>query len=257
MKRIDRAFVINLDRRADRLRSFYEQLPASVSPLVERVSAVEGRALTPTPELYSLFRGNNFQYRRGAIGCALSHYSLWQRIAGDGYSGHATLILEDDAFFSDEGLRFWNERASLAIPPEFHVIYTGGMSLADATLESFQRDGSLPTPEQEPLVREMINPCFGTPHAWFGTFSYILSKPGARLLCGLVERNGIRRAIDGFMYDNWKHMRVYVTVPLVCWSIARYQTDIQNDYITLFDENAAGLRRSTTTDSLTPRFSTF
>ena len=234
MNRIDRAFVINLDRRQDRLRDFYDKLPASVSRLVERIPAVDGRALAPTPELKTLFRGNNFQYRRGAIGCALSHYALWQRIAGDDDPDCNTLVLEDDAFFCEKALTFWNEEASRVIPRGFDLIYTGGVSLADATLESFERDGRFPTPEQEPYFEEKVNPCFGTPNVWFGTFSYVISQCGARALCRLIASRGIHRAIDGFMLDNWQELRVYATVPLVCWSIAKYQTDIQYDFTTLF-----------------------
>lgn len=61
----------------------------------EFVNAVNGYKLTLTPKLRNLFNGNDFGNRKGVIGCALSHLSLWEKLLSDTTTNHY-VILEDD-----------------------------------------------------------------------------------------------------------------------------------------------------------------
>jgi hypothetical protein len=73
---IEDAFVINLDRRADRMKKFWENHP-ELTDRVNRYSAFDGKQLTLTPELAQLFGPNDFFWKKAVMGCALSHLGLW------------------------------------------------------------------------------------------------------------------------------------------------------------------------------------
>ena len=45
--------------------------------------AVDGSKLTVTDEITKIFAGNDFGNRRGVVGCALSHYRLWNQLLAD------------------------------------------------------------------------------------------------------------------------------------------------------------------------------
>ena len=74
--------VINLERRFDRKQKMKEQFDTySIQP--DWVTGVYGQTLDPSPYLRQLFKDNDFGSRRGFIGCALSHYQLWQQLVDD------------------------------------------------------------------------------------------------------------------------------------------------------------------------------
>lgn len=103
-------FVINLDRRPDRLQQFLERKAATLTTMtVNRFSAIDGQVLSShmsAKQLKHLFRNNDFGSNIGAMGCALSHLTLWKQLLND--NEHDTyLILEDDVQFLDN---FSNEK---------------------------------------------------------------------------------------------------------------------------------------------------
>lgn len=236
LNQIDHVFVVNLDRRHDRLDSFYRNLPFPAEGFVERYRAVDGRELRSTARLLELFADNDFQYRRGVIGCALSHYRLWQLIAGDHYPHERTLIFEDDAIFSADSLRRWNQRVSALIPAGFDVLYLGGIPIQGEELDPVSGNG--PRIDADAYISEPINPCFGQlePDCLMGTFSYVLSKRGAERLCEKVRGHGMQEAVDVFMMKYRQEMEVYATVPLLSWSILWYESDVRWESSTLLDE---------------------
>jgi hypothetical protein len=77
--------VLNLDRRPDRWSTFVGHMESVVSSaFVDRCvrhSAIDGQTLAMTPDIEHTFRGNDFAYRRGIVGCALSHISIWRDLA--------------------------------------------------------------------------------------------------------------------------------------------------------------------------------
>ena len=95
--------VINLDRRPDRWEAFEKRALRVAGERFlercERVSAVDGSMLAPSAELDHLFRDNTFGLRRGVVGCALSHLSIWREVAEGNAPG--CLVFEDDARVAD------------------------------------------------------------------------------------------------------------------------------------------------------------
>jgi GR25 family glycosyltransferase involved in LPS biosynthesis len=113
-------FVINLDKRPDRYDAVVKQILASDlrSTPVQRISAFDGN-ITDFSHLLSAkgkeelrmlqkkgYRDHHAQLSPGAIGCYLSHFETWKRIAALDVPPTAVfLILEDDASVPKHGLR--------------------------------------------------------------------------------------------------------------------------------------------------------
>jgi GR25 family glycosyltransferase involved in LPS biosynthesis len=231
---IDHLVVLNLDRREDRLRSFQDRARRAGIGEVEPVPAVDGTGLSPSPELRELFRGNDFDYRRGVLGCALTHYRLWQRIADSAWPHRLTAVFEDDALFCRDFLAVWSGEVAPWIPSDGELLYLGGLSLpAPMTKLLLDVPGAL-CPRWLGYAADPVRQGFARPRrVEFCCCSYILSRSGARTLCGIVARQGIQRAIDWFMIDSWHCLGVYVCVPLLCWSHGG-DSDIQEKFETLF-----------------------
>jgi glycosyl transferase family 25 len=89
-----RAYLINLERRSDRLRKMTDQLNALGIPF-ERIDALDARSIADA-ELARQFRddGPLGAIPKGDKCCALSHALAWQAFARSGES-HA-IVLEDD-----------------------------------------------------------------------------------------------------------------------------------------------------------------
>ena len=86
-KIVERCFLMNLDRRDDRLREWMQQLPQPWPfPDVERFAAIDGRRLA-TPEQW---RAGN-----GAWGCYRSHLLILEKCLLEGIDSY--VVFEDDA----------------------------------------------------------------------------------------------------------------------------------------------------------------
>lgn len=234
MAGIDHGFCINLDRRPDRLAAFRARLPGPMLGMIERFPAIDGRALSMNAEIETLFARNDFHYRRNIIGCSLSHLALWRRIASDDYPYERTAIFEDDAWFSQRFLGLWNDEMAPRLPADFDLVYLGGL-LGPPTIQGMTElmaahNGHVEvSPDVYMATRE--NDYFVRPReTQFCTYSYLLSRAGARALCALVERDGFERSIDWFMIDRWGEMAVYATTPLLCWAVFQEGSDILLDF---------------------------
>lgn len=111
-------YVINLDRRPDRLERFYFQLPVDWPfPTPERFAAVDGK-LEIVPE--------GWNSGAGAWGCYRSHLAVLADCLDN--KVESVLILEDDALcqpnFRKKFEAFWNE-----LPDDAQMIYLGGQHI--------------------------------------------------------------------------------------------------------------------------------
>jgi GR25 family glycosyltransferase involved in LPS biosynthesis len=79
---IDQIWLINLDRRRDRLEGFMQRHP-EMTGRINRLAAYDGKSLKLTPKLARLFLANNFEWHKPTMGCAMSHLALWYRLAAE------------------------------------------------------------------------------------------------------------------------------------------------------------------------------
>lgn len=136
------SYLINLDRRKERLENFTAQYEISdLGPRkpFKRVDAVDGSTLElmgiVTPEIEdgikrierTGLRTSHPQMTRGMIGCYKSHYKVWDEIyqSGKPYG----LVFEDDAEMDQD--IYEKAAARLDFPDDWDVILLGHVSLMD------------------------------------------------------------------------------------------------------------------------------
>ena len=103
--------IINLKKRTDRKQNVKTQLDKLGIYNYEFFEAINGYEIEESEkiiEIQELFRNNDFSYKKGVIGCALSHIELWKKLVNDNNNDYY-LILEDDIEFN----------------PNFKTIYDG------------------------------------------------------------------------------------------------------------------------------------
>lgn len=229
---INEAFVINLDRREDRMKKLFTHNP-EFEGRVQRFSAYEGRKLKLTPALARLFKPHDFLWKKAIMGCALSHLELWWKLAHENHDIDNYLILEDDVKFQPDWEAKWNA-AVAHIPEDYDVIYLGG--ILPPNRAGFEG------------LKEKVNPFFSRvgPNQMFGqtpanryfhwcNYSYILSKKGAKkILETIVERDGYYTSADHMVCNRVDKLNHYFLDPLVagCYQDEdpKYQVSAFNNF---------------------------
>ena len=224
--------VVNLERRDDRRAECvakFSKAGFAATTEYELVYAVDGAKIMPTPALKRLFQGNDFGSRRGVVGCALSHYNLWNQLLKD--SDNEFYVIMEDDFELCDGFK----RAIRGLYDEFmnrDVMFMG--------YHMFE--------QKRAAVRHIYNRALNTSNAsdvsvepldkdlYIGaTHCYSINKRGAQLLISYIERNGIKHGIDYLMKIADNGLECYETRPHLAfaeWNEAgkAIDTDIQFDY---------------------------
>jgi GR25 family glycosyltransferase involved in LPS biosynthesis len=206
LNKMFKTFVINLKRRPDRLKDFYEKNKHITSLLnIEVEDAVDGEQIVLNQKMRKIFHTSDAFFRKGIMGCAFSHMKLWGKLATDDkYDMY--LVLEDDVLMSKSAEKFLK-----VIPnnmndkfPDWDVIFLGNhskknlKSVDKVSIEKY-------TPEQ------FMENSYG------GTFCYFIHKRGAiKLLTNLIA-NGMNYAIDWDMC-RLDCMNNYFMYPLLAFS---------------------------------------
>lgn len=110
----DKTYLINLDRREDRLKNFINQVEKYDLGEFERVSAIDGKTLNLDDYSKNLTSGE--------LGLVLTNLSIVREAKSMGYK--RILIVEDDCIFSDEVLKIDDYIADL--PNDWDMLYMGG-----------------------------------------------------------------------------------------------------------------------------------
>ena len=215
-----KTWIVNLERRPDRRTEVSAIMTAADISDYSFFAAVDGKAITTaTPELQFLFTGNEYVRRRGVMGCALSHYRLWQQLVAEDATVTSYVIYEDDITLVPD-FKTHLQRVS----DEFAA---SGADLVYIGRHKFSAHNMTGTPKVYPLVK---NTSAG------GTFGYIITKQGAQKLLEYARKNGILKGIDFFLIDqpdSFRQMMVDPPIVLSEWSqpgVRAADSDIQESY---------------------------
>ena len=211
---IDEAYVINLDRRSDRLDKF-KATHKAIKNRVYKWRAMDGRSLQLTPQIVHCFRNNDFKWKKSVMGCALSHLGVWEKLANDPLA-KSYLILEDDVVLENRWLLRWMT-ASKSIPQDADVIYLGG--ILPPNKSTFQQ---VIEPVNEYFAKVAKNTLFsgpgGAPRRYFHfcNYAYVLTQRGAQKLVTLIKDKGIFTSGDHMIVNHGDQLlNIYFTTPLL------------------------------------------
>lgn len=216
--------IVNLNRRSDRKTNMLKKLYEHNITNYEFFEAVDGNLLEPSMFIKKLFKNNDFNYRKGVIGCALSHYKLWQQLSNDEkYSYY--VILEDDIEFVDNFNNYLDNCVSIIRNENIQYALLGGYQI-----------------EEKLTLNDTISfNKISTSTRCSGAFGYIITKEACRMLIRYLNKNGINRAIDhSGLYTNCVDM---FEINKYIVSASAYQihnnrdTDIQLNYDCLNFDN--------------------
>ena len=221
LPRISEAHVINLKRRSDRLERFYKNHPLFIEDRIIVDEACDGSKLSLTPSLRRLFANNDFKWKKGIVGCAVSHLRLWEALAKEGDDIENYLIMEDDVKFVNGWEVAWAQAVS-SIPEDYDVLYLGGILPPN-------RAGFCSVTERvnKSWGRIAPNRVFGQqePNRYFHfcNYAYILTKRGAqKILENIRNNNGFYTSADHMICNQIHFLNHYFILPLVAGS---YQDD--------------------------------
>jgi GR25 family glycosyltransferase involved in LPS biosynthesis len=218
--------IINLERRFDRKQNVQTQFNTySIQP--SWVNAVDGQTLSPTPELKQLFLNNDFGSRRGVIGCALSHYRLWEELVNDPVHDYY-VVFEDDITLCED---FKTKLDAVLSGPLPDLLFLGYHMFSHKRKEVQSVYDSVNASTLHPFQNDLY---VG------GFFSYVMHKTGAQKCIDYIKSNGIRHGIDyliKIMSDlNVQEVRPFlVHSPWYEFESQPIDTDIQTNRTNLFE----------------------
>lgn len=216
--------VVNLERRLDRKENTVNNLKNGNVIDYEFIKAIDGKDLKFTQKLANLFRGNDFGNRCGIMGCALSHYNIWNDLLNDPINDFY-LVFEDDFTITNDYQNKVNKLKEMLALKE--VTFLGyHMFNTNRELHSDIYDK-----ESEDIIIESLNKNIYLG----GTFNYTINKSGAKKLLDYIENNGIKHGID-FLMKICANLETYETQPHLTFSkwveiIGNdVDSDIQHDF---------------------------
>ena len=216
--------IVNLERRPDRKKSTIDKLSKININKYEWIKAVDGFNIPPTNYIKQLFEGNDFNFRKGVVGCALTHYNLWKQLINDNDNNYY-LILEDDCEFSSsfkENIEYFKEDFN-----KKNLILLG-YHMYEKNRNDFD---NIYNPKHNNNVN-ITN--FNSSLFIGGTFSYTINKIGAQILVDYIEKNGIKYGID-YLFKIISNLSIYEIQPQLVFSDwneggKEIDSDIQNIY---------------------------
>lgn len=172
--------IVNLKHRTDRKENINKLMQIENIINYEFFEAINGKELEQSNELINLFDRNDFNYKKGVIGCALSHLYLWKQLTEDD-NNNFYVILEDDIELCK------NFKAHLDVCCKLFV----EQNLEHLSLGEYFSNKLFPNNDSklETYVKDLYT-------EWNVTFAYIISKSAAKKALDYVNNCSIKCAFD-------------------------------------------------------------
>lgn len=239
-----KTFVVNLDHRPDRWEQFQNTKDAPDFLGYQRFSAINGKALVPTEQLQRIFDNNDYNMRRGMVGCALSHLKLMCELLAEPNDDVVYCILEDDITFVPNFREKFTYCCSELAKTNWDMFYLGHH------LWRHFVDHEVHSPEIWPKI-EQFSRSESLKRSMGGTIGYVITKQGARKLLDFINVTGMTNGIDTMQQKSADTLNVYYAYPHLVYSPyfdpsnpeAKLDTDIQFDYDSLTESIETRLSR--------------
>lgn len=222
-------FIINLERRPDRWL-IMQQLSSLEIFNPTRFYAIDGLKLVSTPQLQRIFEHNDYNMRRGMVGCAMSHIKLYTNLI---YEQHTNFycILEDDIELVPDFDKKLIYIMTTCINKDWDIIYLGHHMWKHMQKPEYYNKHDTP-------VLEKWNTKTSIEMSVGGTTGYIISKRGAKRLLDFINIHSMTNGIDTIQQKSADTLDVYYCKPHLVYSQCctdnnNTDTDIQKDYSSL------------------------
>jgi len=199
---VKKAFVINLERRKDRLSQFkkrnYDKLTDLDLSIFEAIDSTKF-SFTEKLTIFKNYQFNNslidkFYGTTGELGCFLSHYLLWKKSVE---LKEEILIFEDDCIVnSNFHVLNYVLNKSNNIPPNIEILWIGTYQSSKQSrdiypqIKDFKEHFHMIHPE--PQNKGCLYP-----------YCYIINPKIANDLCKIVEEKNVKlHAVDHFLCEN-------------------------------------------------------
>ena len=194
---------INLDRRPDRNKIVINELKKSklLKNSFSKMTGIDGQKLKNT---YNI---DNFDKKKGWIGCAYSHINLWKRACDE---NKYYLIFEDDIFIK-KGFDEYLKKILNNTPENFDMIYLLTTSYAN-----------------KKIYNEYF---FKLNNKNFLLNAYILSPKGACKLLNKITPYNPQQQIDSWIvkYTNNGYLNNYLVRKSIIWTFQDIDSDVQTN----------------------------
>jgi len=192
-------YYINLDRRPDRNEHIKNELKKiNEGKIVERIPAIDGRSLNikdlPNDlitnegklDALNINAGMYYILTPGAVGCALSHLNIYNKIIDELTDDEYALIIEDDIIIKDNFYDKLNNYINKM--PKFDILFIG--------YHYYTNDDP----------NRKIYDDYGEPTKIFGLFGYIINVKAALTIKTVFP---LRYQIDTAMPNIFKDLTVF------------------------------------------------
>ena len=230
-KKVFQTLMVNLDRRSDRMEKFYKTY-GDVYPNIIRFSAVDGKTFDFKNQM-NLFDLKNYPnkqknpygnhgWKSGVLGCALSHFNIWNkyRQIPSYKENDFILILEDDIELCDDfNIKLNNLIDDLDKDEKWGICFLGFTDYKDFNDVKFS----------DKLIKFSSEMRLNGG----GTFGYLIRKKAAEKLVQLALKYKIQQPIDWFMIEQFDEIICYKCEPELVFSamannIDGADSDVQN-----------------------------
>lgn len=231
-----KSFVINLERRPDRLKNFISN-NSDISNISE-FAAIDGRNLKLNTNHDLLYNGNillskhifsnfNNKLKIGEVGCFLSHYFLWKNCIKQNTN---FLIFEDDAFVVKDFSKKLNSILTNPLPDDCDFLYIG-LRQNNFNWDFYKKHISV---NKNKLINNHYYKHKCEQFQQFYTHCYIITPKTCQYLCNYIDNEMIQNnsilALDHFLSEKLNYYICFQndSEPILSYASSNPDSDIQS-----------------------------
>lgn len=194
-------YIVNLKRRPDRWDNFINLNKGKIYNYT-RFPAIDGNKLKNTRQLQRLFDNNDYNYKKGMVGCAISHLYIWINFLLN-TDEEVIIVIEDDANINDE---FEKNVDNLNEYKDWDFLFLGHY-LRPQFKSSITYDNI--------LFPERWNSHMSLARSIGGTIGYMIRRKGAVRILDYINAKGMTNCIDTMIQKSGDIMNMSYSFPSV------------------------------------------
>ena len=220
-----RSYVINLERRPERLLKYIKQNNDHLFP-VSVFNGIDGSTLQPNTKIQKIFETGDYNFRKGIVGCAYSHLKIWM----DFVKGQSIfcVVLEDDVKLANLfSLKLMSLLHNYGNHFDVLFLHWNPYPHEKNQIEEWNTNYS-------PVTAETWDVATSCKRNMGSGAGYVLTRKGELELLNFVNKYGMPNAVDWVIMKQANLCIMYAKPMLVfadCWqNNGQIQSDIQLEY---------------------------